>query len=70
MDGFERAESGPLLDFLYTLATRPEFIYRHRWQERDLVMWDNRSLLHYAVADYGEEPRYMERTTVIGDTPA
>ena len=69
-DGFERAESGPLLDFLYTLATRPEFIYRHRWQERDLVMWDNRSLMHYAVADYSEEPRYMERTTVIGDTPA
>lgn len=41
-------------------------MYRHRWQLRDLIMWDNRCNLHYAVADYKAEGavRYMHRTTV------
>ncbi len=70
LDGFAAPESKAILDFLFAHATRPEFVYRHRWQRGDVVIWDNRSLMHYAVADYGEEPRYMERTTVIGERPA
>ena len=35
-------------------AARPEFVYRHRWRDGDVVMWDNRCLLHYAVHDYGD----------------
>ena len=46
--------------------TQPEFIYRHRWSQNDLVMWDNRCTMHYAIADYDEiGERYMNRTTVM-----
>ena len=68
--GFSEAESAAILEFLYAHGTRPEFIYRHRWSARDLVIWDNRCLMHYAVADYeGLGDRHMHRTTVIGDRP-
>jgi len=69
LEGFADDESRAILDYLYVHATRPEFVYRHRWQRGDVMIWDNRSLMHYAVADYGDEPRYMERTTVIGERP-
>ncbi|MBI3113821.1 MAG: TauD/TfdA family dioxygenase [Rhodospirillales bacterium] len=69
LENFAADESRAILDYLYAHATRPEFVYRYRWQRGDVVIWDNRSLMHYAVADYGDEPRYMERTTVIGERP-
>lgn len=69
LQGFERTESDALLQFLYVHCIKPEYIYRQCWQEHDLVMWDNRMLMHYAISDYGDQPRYMERTTLIGDRP-
>ena len=42
-------ESAGLLDFLFDRSARPDFTHRHRWEKGDLVMWDNRSLLHYAI---------------------
>jgi taurine dioxygenase len=69
LEGFAAAESKAILDYLYAHAARPEFVYRHRWQRGDVMIWDNRTLMHYAVADYGDAPRYMERTTVIGERP-
>ncbi len=69
LENFHPAESKALLGLLFNHATRPEFCYRHRWLQNDVVMWDNRSLMHYAVADYGDHPRYMERTTGIGEVP-
>ena len=68
IDGLEPLESRLLLDFLYAHSTRDEFIYRHRWVEGDLVIWDNRCTMHYAIVDY-EEDRYLHRTTVIGERP-
>ena len=61
-------ESERLLFKLLAHATRPEFVYRHRWQLHDLVLWDNRSVMHYAVADY-DEPRLMHRIVVKGGKP-
>ncbi len=69
LEGFSPDESEAVLGPLYRHATRPEFIYRHTWQPDDLLIWDNRTLMHFAVADYGSQPRYMERTTCIGDRP-
>ncbi len=70
LEGFAPEESRALLAFLYQHATRPEFVYRHRWRPRDLLIWDNRCLMHYAIADYeGKGERYMHRTTVIAETP-
>jgi len=68
IEGFDKAESEALLGFLYEHASRAEFIYRHRWQPNDLLIWDNRCLMHYAVADYSAD-RYMHRTTVIAEQP-
>lgn len=70
LEGFAEAESRALLDFLYRHATRPEFVYRHCWRLNDLLVWDNRCLMHYAIADYeGQGGRYMHRTTVIAEEP-
>ena len=68
LDGFTAEESRAILEPLYRHATKPEFTYRHSWRPNDLVVWDNRSLMHYAVSDYTAD-RYLERTTVIGERP-
>ena len=66
--GLEPEESSDLLQFLNRHSTRSEYIYRHRWHVRDLVIWDNRCTMHYAINDYeGVGERYMHRTTVLGD---
>lgn len=69
-EGMSEAESRPLLDYLYAHGPRPDRSYRHRWQPGDVVMWDNRCAMHYAVHDYGEEPRFMHRVTIAGERPA
>jgi alpha-ketoglutarate-dependent 2,4-dichlorophenoxyacetate dioxygenase len=48
-------------------ATAPKYVYVHKWQLHDFVMWDNRQVLH-RVRRYDEsQPRDMRRTTVAGD---
>ena len=66
-DGWTEGESRPLLEYLYSLAGNPEYQYRHRWQVGDLVMWDNRSVQHRVVHDYGDARRYLPRVTLEGD---
>jgi alpha-ketoglutarate-dependent taurine dioxygenase len=65
------AAGAALLDELLEHATQRQFVYRHRWQEDDLVMWDNRCLLHRAVANYdmGKYRRVMHRSVVRGTVP-
>lgn len=60
----KREESEPLIRYLYAQACRPDIVYRHMWQPGDVVMWDNRCTLHYAVHDYGAAPREMHRIAV------
>ncbi|MHB1487991.1 MAG: TauD/TfdA dioxygenase family protein [Acidimicrobiales bacterium] len=62
-------ESRPLLRFLVEHATSADLCYRHRWAPGDVVMWDNRAVMHFAVHDYGEAERVMHRVTVQGDEP-
>jgi taurine dioxygenase len=69
IENFHDEESVALLDLLFSHATKPEFCIRHSYTQGDVVMWDNRSLMHYAVNDYAKQPRYMERTTNIGERP-
>ena len=68
--GWSRGESTGLLEYLYQHSVRPEFQARHTWQAGDLVMWDNRCLLHFAVHDHGDEPRLIHRLQVEGPVPA
>jgi taurine dioxygenase len=69
--GLPAAEGASLLEALLAHTTRPEFVYTHRWRKGDLVMWDNRCLLHRAVANYeiGKERRILHRTVLRGTVP-
>ncbi|MCA3070279.1 MAG: TauD/TfdA family dioxygenase [Rhodocyclaceae bacterium] len=65
--GMDEAAGLALRDELVAFATQPRFVYRHRWNEGDLVMWDNTSTQHLAIADYAlPQRRLMYRTTVAG----
>jgi len=65
--GMPTPEARVLLRDLTEHATQPQFVYVHRWRQSDLVMWDNRQMMH-RVRRYDEtQPRDMRRTTVAGD---
>jgi alpha-ketoglutarate-dependent taurine dioxygenase len=65
--GLEPDESEKLLDELLEFACRPPRVYQHRWQKGDLVIWDNRCVLHRARPWNLSEPRVMMHTRVAGD---
>jgi taurine dioxygenase len=69
--GMAEAEGVALLDELLEHTTRPNFVYVHRWRRGDLVIWDNRCLLHRAVANYamGRYRRILHRSVVRGTVP-
>ncbi len=68
--GEDEAESQALVTELMEFATRPEFVYVHKWTPGDLIIWDNRSSVHKAMP-FDEEGtrRRMHRTTVRGEKP-
>ena len=66
-EDLEKDESDSLLIELYEWQTREELIYSHRWSEKMLIIWDNRSLLHAATGGYDGYQRLLHRTT-IADT--
>jgi len=67
--GMSRIESDGLLRLLYDHMTQPEFVLRHRWRDGDVVIWDNRATMHYAVDDYGTTERRVRRVTIRGGLP-
>ena len=68
--GMAEAEADAILDYLFAHQIRPEFVYRHKWQARDLVMWDDRSVIHQATGGFAyPDVRTMHRTVVAGDRP-
>jgi alpha-ketoglutarate-dependent 2,4-dichlorophenoxyacetate dioxygenase len=68
IEGLPLEEGRALLRKLQDHVTRPEFCYRHPWEEGDLVVWDNRCILHRATPyDAVRHRRLMQRTTVSGD---
>ena len=68
--GLDTEESNWILDHLYKIATQPENIYRHQWRPGDVLVWDNRRTMHYAVRDYTEDmPRKLHRCTASGEIP-
>ena len=56
-----------LLADLLARSTPPEAVYRHRWRVGDLVIWDNRGVLHRACRYDPASARDMHRTTLHGD---
>jgi len=69
LEGMTEYESKPILDFLYRHFARPELTLRQRWQPGDLLMWDNRAVVHLAVNDYDGYRRLLHRTTAGHERP-
>jgi taurine dioxygenase len=68
--GMAEPETQRLLDALLEHATQEKFQYRHKWRGGDVVIWDNRCLMHKANGDYPvSEVRYLYRLMLKGDRP-
>jgi alpha-ketoglutarate-dependent taurine dioxygenase len=69
--GMPEADGRALLDRLLAHTTEPRFIYAHAWRAGDLVLWDNRCLLHRASRNYdmSRHRRVLHRTVVKGTVP-
>ena len=65
-EGWTDAESKPLLEYLYSHASRPEFTCRFDWKPGSIAFWDNRATWHLAINDYHGERRLMHRITIEG----
>ena len=69
IDGLGDDESTAVLGFLLRQCLVAEFQLRVSWKPNQVVMWDNRSVQHYAPNDYLPQRRRLERVTIKGDTP-
>jgi alpha-ketoglutarate-dependent 2,4-dichlorophenoxyacetate dioxygenase len=69
IEGMPTPEARILLRDLTEHATQPSFVYVHRWQPWDFVMWDNRRTMHRVRRYDQSQPRDMRRTTLAGDAP-
>ena len=72
--GMSVEESTPILEYLYKHQIKSEFTCRFKWEKGSVAIWDNRSVQHYAIADFfpgrglGYE-RIMDRIAIEGDRP-
>lgn len=62
--GLELSESEALLDIILNQYKRPEYQVRFSWQPGSVAFWDNRAAVHYAVRNYGDFPRVLERILI------
>lgn len=68
IDGMSKPESDRLLERLFAHQMQDEYKWAHRWTPGDVLVWDNLSTVHNAVADYrADEPRMMRRCQVMAD---
>lgn len=67
--GWPVPEARAFLRELNEHATQPRFVYAHKWQPFDLVVWDNRQTMHRVRRFDAKQVRDMRRTTVAGDAP-
>ncbi|MFT5447011.1 MAG: taurine dioxygenase [Gammaproteobacteria bacterium] len=70
VEGLDDDEAQRLVEALADHIVHPDFIYRHRWQAGDLLMWDNCTVQHRALIDYSlPQKRHMHRLTIAGSVP-
>ena len=67
--GMNEGEGKEILEEIYSLQRQPQFVYSHKWEVGDFVMWDNRCLLH-ARTDFPREQRRLLRRVTISDESA
>jgi len=69
--GMARAESDALLDEIYTHVTQPKYQYHHKWRVGDILLWDNRCLMHAVNMDFPVgQTRLHQRILLQGTRPA
>jgi len=69
LQGLSTSESYAIIHLLQNHISCPENTVRWRWRIGDVAFWDNRATQHYAIADYGDKPRHVQRVTIVGDVP-
>lgn len=69
VDGLAMAESDAVLAYLNAHCQHIRFVFRHRWRVGDMVLWDNRSVVHNAILDYQPHQRRMQRASVFARVP-
>lgn len=67
--GMPKDEGQLFVKELINWCTRPEYVYTHRWEQYDVLMWDNRCVLHRASPLPLKQKRIMHRTTIAGQGP-
>jgi len=67
ISGVSSAESTRIFEIFQNRILRLENTVRWRWRQNDVVIWDNRATQHYAINDYGTQPRVVRRVTVVGE---
>jgi taurine dioxygenase len=65
-EGWSIEESQPLLNYLYGVAIKDEFVTKFEWRPGSIAFWDNRATWHYALNDYHGQRREMHRITLEG----
>jgi len=69
--GLRYEQGRALIEELNALAVHPDLSYEHRWETRQLLIWDNRCVMHRATPyDATEQGRVIRRCTVLGEVPA
>jgi len=68
IEGIPEDEGHAILREVYAHQAKPEFVYRHRWSEGMLILWDNRCLIHAATGGYDGHRRLLHRITVADRT--
>ena len=70
IEGMNYEDARAVIDELERICSKPEFTYRHKWREGDMVMFDNICVMHQAMPyDLSNSRRLLHRTTVAGDKP-
>lgn len=70
VEGMPENDGRALIEELMDFATQERFVYSHIWQPHDLILWDNRAVIHRATPfESATEKRLMVRTTIAGDAP-
>jgi len=70
IEGMDAAQSEKFVNTLLKLTIKPDVTYRHKWRAGDLLIWDNRAVLHIAHRDYDPaEGRIMHRVLIQGEVP-
>jgi alpha-ketoglutarate-dependent taurine dioxygenase len=69
VEGMEEAEATAFIQELAEFAGEDRFVYKHKWETDDILMWDNRCTMHIVTPHDPMERRVMHRTTIVGEGP-